>query len=168
LLARLPFPPSWRCVVAVPDAAAGISGSDEAAAFATLPEPPEREVQRVAHLVLMALLPALAEGDLARFGPALTEIQALTGSWFASVQGGAFTPGPTAELVRRMTEWGAAGVGQSSWGPAVYGIVEGDAAGQRLAERVRKAIEHSGTVFQGPFRAQGARVWGSPVSSPTR
>ena len=65
LLARLPFPPTWRCVVAVPDAAPGISGAAEAAAFAALPPPPERDVERVAHLVLMALLPALADADLA-------------------------------------------------------------------------------------------------------
>src|SRR5262245_60239214 len=40
LLARLPFPPSWRCVVAVPDAAPAISGAAEAAALAQLPPPP--------------------------------------------------------------------------------------------------------------------------------
>ena len=165
LLARLPFPPSWRCVVAVPDATAGMSGTEEAAAFAQLPLPPEREVERVAHLVLMALLPALAEADLERFGSALTAIQSITGGWFAAVQGGTFTPGATAALVRRMAEWGAAGVGQSSWGPAVYGIVEDDDAGQRLVRNVRSALGSEGRVYDGPFRTEGARVWRAPVSA---
>src|SRR5262245_4702704 len=88
LLARLPFPPSWRCVVAVPDAAPAISGAAEAAALAQLPPPPERDVAHVARLVLMVLLPALADGDLTAFGRALTEIQLTTGRWFAEVQGG--------------------------------------------------------------------------------
>jgi beta-ribofuranosylaminobenzene 5'-phosphate synthase len=162
LLARLPFPPTWRCVVAVPLSTPGLSGTDEAAAFATLPPPPEGDAERVAHLVLMALLPALAEADLVTFGAALSAIQAATGRWFASVQGGTFAPGPSEELVRRMAEWGAPGVGQSSWGPAVYGIVDGEDAGRRLAERVRGALDtegFGGTVHEGPFRTAGARVW---------
>ena len=64
LLARLPFPPSWRCVVAVPHARAGVSGPAETRAFAELAPPPEGDVERVAYLVLMALLPALVEADI--------------------------------------------------------------------------------------------------------
>jgi beta-RFAP synthase len=160
LLARLPFPSTWQCIVVVPDAGAGLNGVDEAAAFAALPKPSERDVERVAHLVLMALLPALAEADLATFGRALSEIQEITGQWFASVQGGAFARGPSEELVRRLTEWGAVGVGQSSWGPAVYGLVDGDGEGLRLAERIRGASENfNSRVYWGAFPTTGARVW---------
>jgi beta-ribofuranosylaminobenzene 5'-phosphate synthase len=159
LIARLPFPPAWHVAVAVPDAAPAINGKEEEAAFAELPAPPEREVERVAALVLLALLPALADADLATFGAALSEIQVITGGWFASVQGGAFAPGPSADLVRRMSEWGAAGVGQSSWGPAVYGVVESPDAGERLAAALRSAVGTRSTVYEGPFRADGARVW---------
>jgi len=159
LLARLPFPPAWRCVVAVPDARPSVSGDAEAAAFAALPAPPEREVERVAHLVLMAMLPALADGDLPTFGRALTEVQEINGRWFSQVQGGTFAPGPSGDLVRRMHGWGAAGVGQSSWGPAVYGVVEDEAEGSWLAERVRDALGGIGRVYEGAFPPEGARVW---------
>ena len=159
LLARLSFPPTWRCIVAVPHALPGISGGAEEEAFARLPPPSAREVERISHVVLMALLPALAEADLATFGAALTELQEITGRWFAPVQGGTFAPGPSEDLVRRMAEWGALGVGQSSWGPAVYGVVDGDDAGLRLAERVRAALGAAGTVYEGPFQTSGARVW---------
>lgn len=166
LIARLPFPPAWRAVVAVPDAAPAISGAAEAAAFAGLPPPPEREVERVAALVLLALLPALADADLATFGAALREIQVITGGWFASAQGGTFAPGPSAELVRRMIEWGAVGVGQSSWGPAVYGVVESADAGARLAAALRATIGARGRVYEGPFRVEGARVWRAACPAP--
>lgn len=159
LIARLLFPESWRCVVVVPDGPPGISGADEAEAFAKLPPPSERDVEHVSHLVLMTLLPALADGDLESFGRALTEIQEVTGRWFAPAQGGTFASGPSRALVRQLAEWGAAGVGQSSWGPTVYGIVEGADAAARLAERVKTALGSSGQVFEGPFRAEGARVW---------
>ena len=163
LIARVPFPTTWRCVLAIPAGTPGISGAGEAEAFARLPAPPESDVERVAHIVLMALLPALADADLQGFGRALSEVQEITGRWFASVQGGTFAPGPSAELVRCLTEWGASGVGQSSWGPAVYAIVDGDEAARRLTDRVRDALGSSGTVHAGPFRADGARVWRAAV-----
>jgi beta-RFAP synthase len=159
LLARFAVPDAWRCVIAVPDGAPGLSGDAEAAAFERLPPPPEREVERVAHLVLMQLLPALVEADLASFGSALTEIQRVTGAWFATQQGGVFAPGPSAALVRRMAEWGAAGVGQSSWGPAVYGLAGSVAAGRELAARASDALGSAGRVFEGGFAGAGARVW---------
>ncbi len=159
LIARLPFPESWRCIVVVPDGPPGISGGDEAEAFARLPKPSEHDVEHVSHLVLMALLPAVADGDLEGFGRALTEIQEVTGRWFAPAQGGTFASGPSRVLVRQLAQWGAAGVGQSSWGPTVYGIVEGADAAAGLVERVADAIGASGRVFEGPFRSEGARVW---------
>jgi beta-ribofuranosylaminobenzene 5'-phosphate synthase len=58
-----------------------------------------------------------------------------------------------------MTDWGAAGVGQSSWGPAVYGIVEGEDAGAALAARARAVVGTGGAVYEGPFHSEGARVW---------
>jgi len=166
LLARLPFPPSWRCVVAVPDAPAGVSGAAEAQAMAQLPSPPEGAVERVAYLVLMGLLPALVEGDVATFGSSLSEIQERTGEWWAPAQGGTFAPGPSADLVRCMREWGVPGVGQSSWGPAVYGILEGEASAARLAERLREALGPRGAVYEGPFRSDGARVWRAQIEEP--
>src|SRR2546427_4433122 len=75
LLARLPVPDSLRRGVAVPRGKPGLAGDDEAAAFARLPSPSARDVEHVAHLVLMQLLPALAEADLAGFGAALGEVQ---------------------------------------------------------------------------------------------
>jgi beta-ribofuranosylaminobenzene 5'-phosphate synthase len=160
LLTRLPIPPSWRCVIAVPRAALGVSGDAEVAAFSSLPDPPLRDVEHVAHLVLMALLPALVEADLATFGSALTEVQYITGRWFAPAQGGAFAPGVGAALIAQMREWGAAGVGQSSWGPAVYGIVGDQRSGAALAERVRAALpDDAGAVYEGPFSHTGARLW---------
>ncbi len=167
LLGRYEVPENWRCVVAVPPGEPGLSGEAESTAFERLPAPPERDPERVAHLVLMQLLPSLVEGDLAGFGAALTAIQRLTGAWFAPSQGGIFAPGQGRELIARMAEWGAAGVGQSSWGPAVYGLVEGTDRSRALAERVGAALAGHGLVFEGGFARHGARVgWGGPPAQP--
>ena len=167
LLGHYAVPERWRCVVAVPPGEPGLSGEAESAAFERLPAPPERDPERVAHLVLMQLLPSLVEGDLAGFGSALTAIQQLTGAWFASSQGGIFAPGLGPELIERMAGWGALGVGQSSWGPAVYGLVEGDDRGRVLAGRVTEFLAGRGLVFEGGFARHGARLaWGRPPAEP--
>ena len=158
LLARFSIPERWRCVVAVPAGPPGLSGDAEAAAFEQLPAPSEREVERVAHLVLMQLLPALVEDDLGSFGAALTEVQRITGGWFASQQGGIFAPGPSATLVRRMAEWGARGVGQSSGGRRSM-----DWWGARPRDGLwgpawRTCWEVAGRFSRGDLPARG-RVW---------
>ena len=61
-----PFPPAWHCVVAVPDSAAGMNGGAEEAAFATASTAARRPTPNASPILsLMALLPALAEADLA-------------------------------------------------------------------------------------------------------
>ncbi|HYF40120.1 MAG TPA: beta-ribofuranosylaminobenzene 5'-phosphate synthase family protein [Gemmatimonadales bacterium] len=162
LLARFAIPETWYCVVAVPAGGRGLSGEAEARAFEQLPLPPDQEVERVAHLVLMQLLPALVEDDLPSFGTALSAIQRITGSWFAAEQGGVFAPGRTEQLVAEMSALGAVGVGQSSWGPAAYGLVASAEAAALLAERVQNLLGGSGQVFQGGFAGRGARSWNGP------
>jgi beta-ribofuranosylaminobenzene 5'-phosphate synthase len=127
-------------------------------AFRELPAPPLGEVEHVAHLLVMSLLPALVDGDIVAFGSAITEIQRINGAWFAPVQGGPFASGASTELISKMSEWGAVGVGQSSWGPAVYGIVEGDGAAAGLAEHARALLNGGGTVYVNEFASTGARV----------
>jgi len=158
LLVRLPMPESWRCVLAIPPGAPGLSGEMEMQAFEQLPPPPAGEVERMAHVVLMQLLPAVVEADLDAFGSGLTELQRVTGGWFGAAQGGAFARGNPGELVRRMETWGAKGVGQSSWGPAVYGLVEGNAEAEALAERVGAFLQGEGMVLATEFSNHGALV----------
>jgi beta-ribofuranosylaminobenzene 5'-phosphate synthase len=162
LLARLPIPSSWRCVVAVPSAGRGLSGEAEARAFEQLPPPADQEVERVAHLVLMQLLPALVEDDLPSFGAALSAIQRITGSWFAAEQGGVFAPGRTEQLVAKMAALGAVGVGQSSWGPAAYGLIESSESATALARRIQESLGEGGRVYEGGFASHGARSWAGP------
>jgi beta-RFAP synthase len=159
LLARYEIPPTWRYVVVIPAAAPGLSGDAEADAFRRLPAPDLREVEHVAHLVLMRLLPGLVERDLDAFGSALSEIQRITGGWFAGAQGSAFAPGPTGPLIERLAAAGAAGVGQSSWGPTAYAIVDGAERGRELARLASGWLGTRGSVFEGTFLNRGARVW---------
>jgi beta-RFAP synthase len=152
LLMRHAMPDEWRIVLVVPDAEPGLSGPAEAQAFERLVPSAERSAA-IAQLVLTSLLPALVERELSEFGDALTRVQQLVGDEFASMQGGRFHPRAGA-LVEALLEGGAAGAGQSSWGPAVYGVVGSEAAGRDLARR----MEGLGAVDVVPFDNRGARV----------
>ena len=158
LLTRIAFPAAWRCVLVLPNATRGVSGIAEAEAFAGLPDPPVRDAERVSYLVLMAMLPALVEDDVDGFGAALTEVQEINGRWFAAAQGGTFAPGIPSDIIGFMRAAGAPGVGQSSWGPAVYAVVRGDAAARSLATAIRAEFEDAVTLHVGAFPEAGARV----------
>jgi beta-ribofuranosylaminobenzene 5'-phosphate synthase len=156
LLVRHAMPEEWRCVLAIPAAEPGLSGGAEEAAFADLHPDPERSAH-IAQIVLTALLPALVERDLAEFGAALTALQRLVGDAFAPVQGGTFHPrsGPLVEALLRN---GAAGAGQSSWGPAVYGIAGSDAEADALAGAVEAEVGPGGSAEVVRFDNAGARI----------
>jgi beta-ribofuranosylaminobenzene 5'-phosphate synthase len=156
LLGRYAMPDEWRIVLVVPNAEPGLSGAAEAQAFGRLVPSAERSAA-IAQLVLTSLLPALVERDVEEFGAALTRVQQLVGDAFAPVQGGRFHPRAGA-LVDALLRGGAAGAGQSSWGPAVYGVVGSDAAGRSLARRMQAVVGGDGRVEVVEFSNRGARV----------
>jgi beta-ribofuranosylaminobenzene 5'-phosphate synthase len=155
LLTRHAMPDEWRCVLAIPAAEPGLSGGAEEAAFADLRPDPGRSAQ-IAHIVLTALLPALVERDLPEFGAALTRLQRLVGDAFAPIQGGTFHP-RAAPLVDALLRLGAAGAGQSSWGPAVYGIVGSEEEGADIAARLQPEVGAGGRAEVVSFDNRGAR-----------
>src|SRR5215208_178960 len=156
LLAHHPVPEEWRAVLVVPAAASGLSGGAEEEAFSRLVPAPERSAV-IAQLVLTSLLPALVERELEEFGAALTRVQQLVGDSFADVQGGRFHPRAGA-LVEALLRFGAAGAGQSSWGPTVYGVVGSEAAGRELARRMEDVVGSEGSVELVAFDNRGARI----------
>jgi beta-ribofuranosylaminobenzene 5'-phosphate synthase len=157
LLTRHAMPEDWRCVLAIPAAAPGLSGGPEEAAFADLHSDPRRSAE-IAQLVLTALLPALVERDLSEFGAALTRVQRVVGDAFAPVQGGTFHP-QAAPLVDALLRFGAKGAGQSSWGPAVYGLVGNEEQAQLIARGVEAELgDGGGRVEVVRFDNRGARV----------
>jgi beta-ribofuranosylaminobenzene 5'-phosphate synthase len=156
LLMRHAVPEEWRIVLVVPNAEPGLSGAAETEAFGRLVPSAERSAA-IAQLVLTLLLPALVERDLEEFGAALTHVQQLVGDAFAPVQGGRFHPRAGA-LVDALLRGGAAGAGQSSWGPAVYGVVGDEAAGRELARRMEDVVGGEGSVELIAFDNRGARV----------
>jgi len=138
LLARHDFPEDWHIVIAIPSATERVSGEAEEEAFRRLRPAPSGTAEQIAQVVLMQLLPALVERDLPAFGAGLAEAQELVGSCFAAVQDGTFHPGAM-RLIHALKESAGCGVGQSSWGPAVYALAADDREQARIESIVRRA-----------------------------
>ncbi len=149
LLCRMELPEDWRVLVVLPRLEPGLHGSDEVRAFAELPKVDERETDRLCRLVLLGVLPAAAEGDLEAFGAALEELQQRVGEAFAPVQGGRFAHQELPGMIELMRKSGLKGVGQSSWGPALYGFArEDEEAREAQADSLRRVWNlDEGRVF---------------------
>ncbi len=138
LVAHAAFPATWRVVLILPAQASGLHGPPEREAFARLAQRPAdaRQTEALCRLVLLGLLPALAEHDLATFGEALYDFNARSGELFAPVQGGLYASPVVAEIVAFVRGVGVPGVGQSSWGPTVFALVESDDQAADLSARL--------------------------------
>ncbi len=139
LVARMDFPESWRLVLALPAHPPGLHGVAERQAFQQLEDlgPSESQTDALCRLVLLNVLPALAERDLTGFGEALHEFNAHAGASFAAIQGGRYASPRVAELVSFLRREGIRGVGQSSWGPAVFAVTEDEEHASALGGRLR-------------------------------
>jgi beta-ribofuranosylaminobenzene 5'-phosphate synthase len=144
VLFQRPVPQDWFFVIVVPETDPGLSGEKELDAFRKLPEMPPSHVEKVSRLVLMKMLPALVEKDIISFGEALTEVQRLVGESFAGIQGGHFANPLSEQIINFLLERGAAGAGQSSWGPTVYGLVNGKEAASLLSNEAEKYLNSIG------------------------
>lgn len=134
LIYRQPFPKDWRFVVAVPNQKQGLANSEETVAFDKLTKMPAHDAAQICRFIMLKLLPAIAEHDIESFGNALTEIQILTGNHFSQAQGGTYSSPNAKKCIEFMKQTGAYGVGQSSWGPALYAVVKEEQAKQTLSK----------------------------------
>jgi beta-RFAP synthase len=126
LLARQEFPGDWHALLVVPANDPGLHGPDEVRAFAALPAVPDAVTDRLCRLVLLGILPAVLEHDISSFGAALSELQHHVGLCFSTAQGGPYAHPESESVVSFLRDAGLHGVGQSSWGPTLYGFTDAD------------------------------------------
>jgi len=132
------LPASWRVVIAIPPASSRWHGERERTAFEHVP--PRDDIahgERLMRLALQELKPAANRGDHATFSEVLHEFNRLAGEPFTAAQGGTYATPEVASLVAFLRSHGVPGAGQSSWGPAVFGIVESDVEASLLLSRLR-------------------------------
>ncbi len=155
LLSRLDFPADWSVLVVVPRLEPGLHGPGEVRAFAELPASSDALTDRLCRLVLLGLMPAVLERDLGRFGEALDEIQRRVGQGFAPAQGGIFARPELEAIASDLRSEGLVGVGQSSWGPTLYGF--SDAPPERRATLLARLLDRGGLGPDSAFWTRASR-----------
>ncbi len=158
---RHELPPSWRFLVVLPDVEPGRSGDGEDESMRTVVENADPSVaDSIATLLIRRLLPAVAEHRLESFGDAIGALGRLNGAWYADEQGGVYRP-PAGRIIDALSEKPAVrGIGQSSWGPAVYGVTDTSRADEAVsvAEQTLSDLDLDGTVQIAAPRNHGVNV----------
>jgi beta-RFAP synthase len=160
LLTRLEFPSDWSILIVIPRRDPGLHGLREVQAFSSLPPSPDSLTDALCRLVLLGLLPAVVERDLPRFGEALEEIQRRVGEGFAPAQGGIFARPESEHIIDTLKQEGLRGIGQSSWGPTLYGFSDASPETRNaLLERLQQRLGlEPGTAFWTRASGEGASM----------
>jgi beta-RFAP synthase len=125
LLARRDWPEDWQVLLVSPHEPEGFSNEIEQNAFRILPPPSKGDMNAVKREVFDHLLTSIDKLQFSAALQAIESIQRIVGSWFAPSQSGSIYGTPFRDqLVRQMKKAGLQGVGQSSWGPTLFGFAE--------------------------------------------
>ena len=131
-----------------------IYGDREIELFRTLCPQPEWVAQKLSHILLMQILPALIEEDMHNFGKALNQIQ--TFGW-KRVEIDA--QGPELQLTLDfLRDSGAFGAGVSSWGSAICVVGENIDKLKQDTETFLKTLPNGGSCFVTQANNLGAHV----------
>ncbi len=137
LIVHMDFPEHWHFILVFDERGQGLHGVQEVSAFKELPPFPQQEAARLCYLLLMQGLPAVAERDLIKFGDVITQLQQSVGEHFSSVQGGVFTSSEVAEAMNWLAGQGAVAIGQTSWGPTGFCVIDGADRASGLVQKLR-------------------------------
>lgn len=141
LLLSLNVPRGWHVVLCIPQGRRGLSEKEEEPILSEVRPHPKQDVL---YALFTRLITAVPLGDYYSFAEALTKLQVLTGEYFSEYQGGIFCCDESKELARMLGKSGALGVGQSSWGPAVYGFVNSAEKAKHIASEITKLSDEVG------------------------
>ncbi|HMK14627.1 MAG TPA: beta-ribofuranosylaminobenzene 5'-phosphate synthase family protein [Burkholderiales bacterium] len=160
ITSRIAFPSQWRVLLVLDLRAQGLHGADEDKVFRTLPQFPDASAAYLCRLVLMHLMPALVEADIQEFGKAVSELQRVVGDYFAPAQGGRYASHKVSEVLAWLESQGVNCVGQSSWGPTGFAVVDSEI---RASSLLQEAEARWGADSKLRFKICAARNRGGEV-----
>jgi beta-RFAP synthase len=106
-------------------------------AFERLPPVPQEVTRELWQITSDEMLPAVEQIDCRMFGEAVFRFGRLAGECFAAVQRRPFASKEIERLVDSIREFGVPGAGQSSWGPTVFAVTDGDEQARQLVDWVQ-------------------------------
>lgn len=149
LIGRYDFPQEWEVVVGVCKGDTTVTGMKEDDIFEKYCPVPNHEVEQLSHIIFMNLIPFLLERNIEAVGDAINRIQGLG---FKNVEVSRQAQN-VRDLMANMRQFGAYGVGMSSFGPAVYGLI--DKNNKDVFEATQEYLGDEGFVFKAKAQNHG-------------
>jgi predicted sugar kinase len=103
-------------------------------------------------------VPAVKSQDFAAFSDAVQRYNRLAGEPFAADQGGPYSGPEVTAVIDALRAWGAAGVGQTSWGPTVFAFAQDEGEARHLTDRARGQFPNLADVTVAKANNRGAVV----------
>jgi beta-ribofuranosylaminobenzene 5'-phosphate synthase len=125
---------------------------------------PAEMSDRLSRIMLMQVMPAMAENDIKAFGKSITEFNGRLGGFWDDFQKGRTYCHPIVESgISLMLKNGAYGACQTCWGPTFYGILDDSKKAENLKKKLDALLKKNGggTVFvtRGDNRGAMKRRW---------
>jgi len=136
LIFRHPFPDRWRILLITRKGQDGLHGENERYAFKQLPQFSKSCAGALSRTVLMKLMPSVIEQDFASFSQAVHKLQNTMKDYFSSVEKQEVTTINSEGLLEYLSQQGIKGVGQTSWGPTVFAIMENQSQAEQLKAKL--------------------------------
>ncbi len=145
LLLRMDFP-DWDIAIILPKEHRRVSGKKEVNIFKEFCPVPVNHVERLSRLILMKLLPAIAEEDIEGFGEAVNEIQKLGFKYYEVL-----LQSPEVRECLSIAQRHSYGAGLSSFGPVIYAVV-------REKDELLEALRGKADIIFTKVRNRGAEI----------
>lgn len=121
---RLPVPENWRVLLVTPNEQHGLAGSAEIEAFKQLPPLGKATADKLTSILHDDMSKAVEHSNLNQFQNSVHTFGQIVGEQFSSVQHGVYATAFAQEIADAMIERGIGGVGQTSWGPTLFGFFD--------------------------------------------
>jgi beta-RFAP synthase len=134
---RKKIPSEWTFLILIPVTQKDkMAGEKEIKTFNKIKRMAVEKCAENSHHLIMGMLPAIEEKNINEFSSHLNIIEDNAADYFSKSQGGKYSSIYAQEIINFMVENGVLARGQSSWGPALYGLVENDHKALKIKEKL--------------------------------
>lgn len=141
------FPQQWSIVLIYEDVYLGDFGEHEQSIFDACSKQENPNRQRMLDLIDQEIVPSVEAQDFPLASQAVGLYGELAGEIFRPALGDAYRSPRIRYWVDRLRGIGIQGVGQSSWGPVVFAIVEDQHQAEWLVEKIGPDLTRGGWTY---------------------
>ncbi len=154
---RRDLPSAWRVVLVIPTGESPVTGEHETRLLAEIARrrnPGATRMLELCHQLLREM--NRKNPDFANFTSLLEEYMRLAAQPFIQVQHGVYNGQRVSDVATTCSQVGLRAVGQSSWGPSVFGFAESDERAEQAVVDIRLAHPDAFTTISKPSRTGAA------------